>query len=592
VKLILSIILMLSILRAEPTHTPIQIQSDTSPIFLTKAEEQYIANKAEIKLCIDPNWMPFESIKDGKHIGISSEFIKILSQKIKTPIVLVETDTWTQTLQKIKDKECDMLSLAARTPDRELYMDFTQSILEFPLVLATRVGVSFVNDIALVESRGIGIVRDYAPIETLKANYPDIIIVPVDSVEDGLDRVERGELFGFLDNSVVINEKIQKDYRGSLNISGKFREQFRLSIATRSDEKLLHSIFEKAILTIDESTKDSILSRWVKPSYSAIVDYTVAYWILGFAILLIAVILYWNMLLKREIANRLVVESELRELNNTLEEKITEAVNEIHDRESIIQHQSRLAQMGEMINMIAHQWRQPLGATATATIAIQSKVQLKKYDMASIDGREKFESYLMNKLTAIQEYIALMTNTIDDFRNFFKKDRDMELVDVTKTIEKALFIITPHMEAKNITIIKQLDSTKSIYLYPNEIMQVILNLLKNSDDAYDDLVSGNKVPENRIIMLHSYDVEGGVKVDFCDNAGGVPSEALDRVFEPYFSTKKEKNGTGLGLYMSKIIVENHHNGLLKIENMRDGVFLSLTLYDTERGINDRLQENL
>ena len=581
-RLILLVILILSILNAEPIKMPIDAQLSTSTLNLTEVERWYLEEKSELKLCVDPDWMPFESIKDGKHIGISSEYIKILSQKLNIPIVLVVTKTWTETLSKMKKRECDMLSLVAKTPSRERYMDFTSSILEFPLVLATKIGVSFINNISLVETRGIGIVRGYAPIETLKKSYPDMVIVPVDSVEDGLDRVERGEIFGFLDNSVVINEKIQKEYIGSLSISGKFQEQVRLGIATRSDEKLLHSIFEKAIQAIDEPIKESILNRWIKPNYIVNVDYAMAWWTLGFSLLLISVVLYWNMLLKREIASKQIVELELKELNNTLERKIAEAVDEIQDREVIIQHQSRLAQMGEIINMIAHQWRQPLGATAAATMSIKSKLQLKKYDMSSEKGRKEFETYLTKKLTDIEKYVDLMTQTIDDFRTFFKKDRQKEIVDVSETIEKALFIITPHMEAKNITIIKQLDSTKSIYLYPNEIMQVILSLLKNSDDAFDDIPASEKPPKERVIMLHSYDIDDGIRVDFCDNAGGVPGEALNRVFDPYFSTKKEKNGTGLGLYMSKVIVEKHHNGVLRMENMRDGVFLSLTLNEIDK----------
>jgi nitrogen fixation/metabolism regulation signal transduction histidine kinase len=113
-------------------------------------------------------------------------------------------------------------------------------------------------------------------------------------------------------------------------------------------------------------------------------------------------------------------------------------------------------------------------------------------------------------------------------------------------------------------------------------MQVILSLLKNSDDAFDDIPASEKPPKERVIMLHSYDIDDGIRVDFCDNAGGVPGEALNRVFDPYFSTKKEKNGTGLGLYMSKVIVEKHHNGVLRMENMRDGVFLSLTLNEIDK----------
>lgn len=315
-----------------------------------------------------------------------------------------------------------------------------------------------------------------------------------------------------------------------------------------------------------------------KANDALMLDHLLMLSISGFALLLIGILVYWNMRLKRDIERKILVEKELKQLNSTQAKQIEKNQIEIRNREILIQHQSRLAQVGEIINMTIHQWKQPLGVVSAATSSIQSKIKLNKYNMEDKKDREAFELYLSEKLTSIQKYIHLMTNTVDDFRLFFRRDKIRELESVNEVINKALQIITPHLKAKNITLSKQLNSRKKIYLYSNELMQVILNLLKNSDDAFDELADKNMLINNKIITLHAYDIEDGVKVDFCDNAGGVPTEKVKKVFNPYFSTKKQ-NGTGLGLYMSKMIIEEHHNGVLKLENMKDGVFMSLTLYD-------------
>jgi len=262
---------------------------------------------------------------------------------------------------------------------------------------------------------------------------------------------------------------------------------------------------------------------------------------------------------------------ELQYLNEHLLIRIREAVEDVRAKDKLLQQQSRLAQMGEMLSMIAHQWRQPLGALSSTVIGIQTKVQLKKFDLEKSEGREAFKLFLGKKLLLIQDYTIMMTETIDDFRNFYRKDKQKKQLNVSVSIEKALQIVRGSLETKKINIIENYESVKRIDLLENELMQVILNILKNSSDAFDEKI----VTKN--LNIHTYDTDTGVTIEICDNDGGVDSSISDKIFDPYFSTKMEKNGTGLGLYMSKMIVEEHHNGILSLHNREDGACFRVEL---------------
>jgi PAS domain S-box-containing protein len=224
-------------------------------------------------------------------------------------------------------------------------------------------------------------------------------------------------------------------------------------------------------------------------------------------------------------------------------------------------YQSRLAQMGEMISMIAHQWRQPLGAIAATSINIKFKVELEAFDLDNQEGRTQLSHFLLEKLTNIENYVENLTTTIDDFRNFYKPDKKSVLISLKEVAHKALRIIRNSIEMDNISIIEEYGDDMQLEMYDNEVMQVILNILKNAHDNFKE--------KNIINPQIKITVTPGV-LYICDNGGGIPDEILDKIFDPYFSTKDEKNGTGLGLYMSKIIIEEHHNGKLRAKNQDGG----------------------
>ena len=240
------------------------------------------------------------------------------------------------------------------------------------------------------------------------------------------------------------------------------------------------------------------------------------------------------------------------------------------EQENILLQHSRMAQMGEMISMIAHQWRQPLSAIASTASNLKLMLMLESLDFSSEEAIEESREYLTKRLDNVDEYVSSLTTTIDDFRNFYKPNKKPITTSLKSIVEKSLNIIEAALEVDKIKVVKEYDNVENMEIFDSEMMQVVLNILKNSQDNFNE-----KKIENPYIKI----VIEGKTISFYDNGGGIPEDIIPSVFDPYFSTKSEKNGTGLGLHMSKIIVEEHHKGNLSVKNTPDGVHFSIKLWE-------------
>jgi len=249
------------------------------------------------------------------------------------------------------------------------------------------------------------------------------------------------------------------------------------------------------------------------------------------------------------------VQNELEELNKTLENKIRYEVEKNREKEKLMLQQSRLAQMGEIISMIAHQWRQPLNSLSMLNQSI-----ILKYNRNKLD--KEFVEYFQEK-SNIQ--IQNMSKTIDDFRDFFKPEKEQVEFSLNAVIKDALSMVEPIFTQNKIIIKFNEKENVEFVGYPNEFGQAVLNIVNNAKDALIE----NSV-ENRIIEIVLSKTKNKVILTVRDNAGGIPEHVRDKIFDPYFSTKENSHGTGLGLYMTKIILEEHMCG-------------KLTVIDTEYG---------
>jgi signal transduction histidine kinase len=253
---------------------------------------------------------------------------------------------------------------------------------------------------------------------------------------------------------------------------------------------------------------------------------------------------------------------------------ITEKVKiqeELHQKEELIIAQSRQAAMGEMIAMIAHQWRQPL---AVMTMTVNNiKINIALGETITNEELEK----MSDDISYQTQYLS---KTIDDFSNFFHPNQERTNTTLSKVLDDTMNIITKSLQNNNIKVNIDNKSNKEIETYPNELLQVLLNLINNAKNVLQE--SEQKDAKIDITIKES-DTE--VTICVCDNGGGIPQEILSRLGEPYVSSRVQ-SGTGLGIYMSKIIVEKHLGGTLTWENRDGGACFVITLIQIDSSKED------
>jgi len=260
-------------------------------------------------------------------------------------------------------------------------------------------------------------------------------------------------------------------------------------------------------------------------------------------------------------------ENELVNLNTTLEEKVKDKTKQLEyvnknlhkkvqheiklntQKEKILFEQSKMAAMGEMIGNIAHQWRQPLSLISTVTSGLKFK-----YEMGMFDEKE-----YLNSLDKILNSTTYLSNTIDDFRNFFKKDKEVKEFDIKALIDKSITLMGNSFTVNNIKLEINVEYTL-LNGYENELLQALLNILNNAKDAL------KTKEDNKVIIISTEIKDDNIKIYVQDSAGGIPLNIIDKIYDPYFTTKHQSQGTGIGLFMTKEIITKHMNGNIEIEN--------------------------
>ena len=296
-------------------------------------------------------------------------------------------------------------------------------------------------------------------------------------------------------------------------------------------------------------------------------EQTITYLILVAVGVLISFLIYLNMKRKDEEKISRLNESlelkvqELDTFNKTLHKKVKEEVNKQREKENLLIQQSKLAALGEMIGNIAHQWRQPISAVSAIMMNIKWTAISQGVDKDFLDDRMK----------EANEQLKYMSQTIDDFRTFFKPGKEKEYFDLKDEVKKAYKILKASLENDNINL--QIYNNKQIqaFGYASEFSQVVLNIISNA--KYVLLERNINNPKIEIYLSNN---ETNIFCEIKDNAGGIEDKYINRIFEPYFTTK-EHHGTGIGLYISKEIIEKHMKGTLQVTNTKEGASFIISM---------------
>ena len=255
-----------------------------------------------------------------------------------------------------------------------------------------------------------------------------------------------------------------------------------------------------------------------------------------------------------------------KNLNMYLENSIADTIEENRKKDKLLFSQSKHAAMGEMIGSIAHQWRQPLNAIA-------GHIQLIEYDFEDKLIDEKYiETFVFENMNLVN----FMSKTIDDFRDFFRVDKTKKYFNAKVAVDATINLISAQLKESFVEVELHVDKKCRVYGFESEFQQVILNIVNNARDALFE----QKRNDGKIIIT-VYEELTFTVFKIQDNAGGIPADIINRIFEPYFTTKEQGKGTGLGLYMSKMIIEENMHGHLSVSHINNGSEFTIAFVNVE-----------
>jgi len=652
-------------------------------INLTLEEREYLKNKKKLTLCVKPNMIPYEGIKNGKYIGISADYLNIISSQLNIPLEVLPVKTNLDTLKLTKNKKCDLKPIIL-TNNVKMPYKATKAYINDYFSLVTNIEQPFISNLdKFMDKTFVMTSAESGVAKTIKKSYPQIKLIMAKSIDESLKMVLNHKAFGFIGKSLASIHYIQKYYPSKLKVINEFKKS-NLGIGVIEDDKILLNIMNKALDSIDEKDKIKIRNSWTITTVTNGIDYTFIWYILGIVTIIILAFIYRQYILNKSNKNlqRIVEDKtkDLKKLNKNLQKKVEEKTKEqtllieslpiaiqgynknrevvywnkkseeiygysskeainkqledliipdfmkddvikannnwyyndiaipsaelplirkdgstvlvysshimikdefnnqtmfcmdidltiqkkLQENDKVLAEQSKMASMGDMIGNIAHQWRQPLSVISTAA----SGIQISK-DLNTLTDKEE------NKLLEIiVKNTKFLSETIDTFRDYIKEKKELKEVILQDRINIVINIVIATLKNNHIELINNIDNKEliKITIVIGELSQVIINLINNAKDV---LLENNV--DKPFVKIDLIKKEDKVIITVEDNGGGIPDDIFTKIFDPYFTTKHQSIGTGLGLHMSKDIIEKSLNGRLYAKNINDGVVFSIEL---------------
>ncbi|NQY92786.1 MAG: transporter substrate-binding domain-containing protein, partial [Campylobacteraceae bacterium] len=472
------------------------------------AKESEFVNKNTVKCTVTNDWNPIVLSNNNKLTGIGIDYWKVIAKHANIISDCTHTKTLDEVFAKIKNKTADITLASSISRERLEYANFSKPYLSYPIAIVTKLDKSYISKTQHLNYKRVSVGKEYAAYEILKSKYPKINFVQVENTQEALKLVSKGEVYAAVDILPVLSYQIGKYGFTNLKVSGTTEFDFEMKVMVRDDYKELISVINKSIDLINEEEKNIIGKKWISVKYEQNFDFTLLIYILIVIFLIAFYFLYKHVLLKK--------------YNQKLELRIQEEVQKNREKDMQMLQQSRMAQMGELLSMVAHQWRQPLNSIAATILNVQTHIDLNKFDFKEDKSRAQLAEFTSTEFNNIDFYLSSLSETLEDFRNFYKPNKKAELMNVTKPIETALTIIKSSLQSNNITLIENYHSNFELLLFKNELMQVFLNLLENSQDSFKENQS-----DNPTITIETKDLDDGISIEFRDNASSIDEDIIE-----------------------------------------------------------------
>lgn len=494
------------------------------------------------------DWKPYYFLdKKGQPKGYAIELFEKLASNLDLKFKYIIVNDWKEMWELIEENKIDIVPNVGISSKRAEFLSFTQATDVFEIGLFKNKSLTQLNSIAQIKNYSCGIVLKNICTKLINDNSIDHKIL-YNSYHRALAAINNNEIDILCYPKPLVENSIKELNIKTIEPLGKPLKIIQRAVGVSKNEEHLLDILDREILRIKGNGQyQEIYNKWFTKHKDIEIDYYQMAFILLILLLIIFILLYYirskNLLLTK------------KELNEKISQ-IEKLKNEQLEQQKIILTQSKITSMGELITNIAHQWRQPLSVISTNVSSLELDVGL---------GEKISEEKIIQCSKDVITQTNYLSKTIDDFRDFFKKDSDT----IKKHNLKELFIKLDNMvkksfEENNIVCIHDFQSDIILELNDNSLIQSLLNICNNSKDI---MISKIKDKEQRYFFVSTKKLKNHAQIIFRDSGGGIDTDVIDKIFEPYFTTKHQSLGTGIGLYMTYLTITKHLNGTIKVSNI-------------------------
>lgn len=515
---------------------------DAQPDILTPFERSWLEAHPQLLLAGVPDWPPFESYKEGNYQGMVSDTLGILEQRLGIKFKRVTVGSWSDTLDALSLDKVDIIGAVSMTPRRQNDFSFTRPYLSYPIVMAVREDMRFIGSLDELENERVAVVREFASHDFLLIGHPNLNLVFLDSIEDGLFGLSNGEIDVLVSNIPSITYSVNRLGITNIKLTGITPYTDQIAVAVRHDWPVLSGILNKGLATITEDERTELYRKWVSLRYDERLDYDAVWRVTAIALLVIAIFMYWNRKLSREVAVRIRSEQALRQSEERLRAATRQAEHLAREAEAANKAKS------EFLANMSHEIRTPMNAVIGYTELLEGLVS---------GGKQK------TYLEAIKKGGRALLTIINDILDLSKIESgklriEYAPVNPHRLLQDIVQIFSARIAQKDLELRTQIaeDMPESIILDEVRLRQVVFNLIGNAI----------KFTHEGYIQLSAYTapmvndpgyVELVIVVE--DTGIGIQADQLSRIFNAFEQHEGQSNrqygGTGLGLAISKKLVE-------------------------------------